>query len=314
MANEAARFDIEPERFVSSLRRKGQELDAANRDRMIAERMAALPRQLTENESVFEKRQLYAAVASGLVGTGAGAERIEAEVAAIVASRAIVELDRDDLDQPLYSTPEMVRIEREQATLTQQLSRQKHSAPDPKRVAALCREHGLSAEQTAAALAATDRRSIAIVEGAPGSGKSLMLKSIVAGYAGMRVVGCATAWRIANQLRDDLGIESKATDAWIASARAGGRFLDRNSILVVDESGLLSSRQMHAILSEVAKAGAKVILVGDRAQLQAIGAGPGLGIVASVVEASRVDTIVRQRRAWARQAVMDVAKGASQRP
>jgi ATP-dependent exoDNAse (exonuclease V) alpha subunit len=123
----------------------------------------------------------------------------------------------------------------------------------------------------------------------------------------MRVVGCATAWRIASQLRDDLGIESKATDAWIASTRAGGRFLDRNSVLVVDESGLLSSRQMHAVLSEVAQAGAKVILVGDRGQLQAIGAGPGLQIVASVFEASRVDTIVRQRQAWARQAVMDMA-------
>ena len=307
--NEAAKFGIEPERFVASLRRDGQVLDPAERDRLIAERMAALPRQLTENESVFEKRQLYAAVASGLVGTGAGAERIEAEVAAIVANRAIVELGRDDLDQPLYSTPEMIRIERELVTLTQRLSRRKHSAPDPKRVAAHCREHGLSAEQTAAALAATDQRSIAIAEGAPGSGKSLMLKSIVAGYAGMRVIGCATAWRIANQLRDDLGIESKATDAWIASARAGGRFLDRNSVLVVDESGLLSSRQMHAILSEVAKAGAKVICVGDPGQLQAIGAGAGQQILASVVEASRVDTIVRQRQAWARQAVMDLAKG-----
>jgi conjugative relaxase-like TrwC/TraI family protein len=309
--NEAARFGIEPERFVSSLRRQGQELDTAGRDRMIAERMAALPRQLTENESVFEKRHLYAAVASGLVGTGAGAERIEDEVAALVAHQAIVELSRDDLDQPLYSTPEMVRIERELVTLTHRLSRRQHAAPDPKHVAALCKNRGLSAEQTAVALAATDRRSIAIAEGAPGSGKTTMLKPIVDAYrhAGMRVIGSATAWRIANQLRDDLGIESKATDAWIASARAGRWFLDRNSVLVVDESGLLSSRQMHAVLSEVAQVGAKAILVGDRGQLQAIGAGPGLQIVASVVEASRVDTIVRQRQAWARQAVMDAAKG-----
>ena len=180
--NEAAKFGIEPEQLVSILRRDGQVLAPAERDRLIAERMAALPRQLTENESVFEKRQLYAAVASGLVGTGAGAERIEAEVAAVVANRAIVELGRDDLDQPLYSTPEMVRIERELVTLTQRLSRRQHAAPDPKRVAALCREHGLSAEQIAAAMAATDRRSIAIAEGAPGSGKSLMLKSIVSAY------------------------------------------------------------------------------------------------------------------------------------
>ena len=308
---EAARFGIEPERFVASLRRDGQVLDPAERDRLIAERMAALPQQLTENESVFEKRHLYASVAAGLVGTGAGGERIEAEVAALVAHRAIIELGRDDLDQPLYSTPEMVRIEHDLVTLTQRLSRRDHLAPDPKLVAALCKTQGLSAEQTGAALAATDRKSIAIAEGAPGSGKTTMLKPIVEAYqhAGMRVIGSATAWRIANQLRDDLGIESKATDSWIASVRAGGQFLDRNSVLVVDESGLLSSRQMRAVLTEVAQAGAKVILVGDRGQLQAIGAGPGLQIVASVVEASRVDTIVRQREAWSRKAVMDMAKG-----
>lgn len=308
---EAARFGIEPQRFVASLRRDGQMLDPAERDRLIAERMAALPQQLTENESVFEKRHLYASVAAGLVGTGAGGERIEAEVAALVAHQAIIELGRDDLDQPLYSTPEMVRIERGLVTLTQRLSRRDHLAPDPKLVAALCKTQGLSAEQTGAALAATDRKSIAIAEGAPGSGKTTMLKPIVEAYqhAGMRVIGSATAWRIANQLRDDLGIESKATDSWIASVRAGGQFLDRNSVLVVDESGLLSSRQMHAVLTEVAQAGAKVILVGDRGQLQAIGAGPGLQIVASVVEASRVDTIVRQREAWSRKAVMDMAKG-----
>lgn len=176
---EAARFGIEPEHFVASLPRDGQTLDPAERERLIAERMAALPQELTENESLFEKRHLYASVAAGLVGTGAGGERIEAEVAALVSHQAIIELGRDDLDQPLYSTPEMVRIERELVTLTQRLSRRYHLAPDPKLVAALCKNRGLSAEQTGAALAATDRKSIAIAEGAPGSGKTTMLKPIV---------------------------------------------------------------------------------------------------------------------------------------
>ena len=45
-----------------------------------------------------------------------------------------------------------------------------------------------------------------------------------------------------------------------------------------------------------------VRLVGDRKQLQAIG-GPGLRIVADAVGAQRVDTIVRQREAWAREVV-----------
>jgi ATP-dependent exoDNAse (exonuclease V) alpha subunit len=60
--------------------------------------------------------------------------------------------------------------------------------------------------------------------------------------------------------------------------------------MVVDEAGLLSSRETHALLSEVERAQAKVILVGDRRQLQAISAGPSLDLVVRSVEATRVDT------------------------
>ncbi|MGL1525972.1 hypothetical protein ACSTH9_23560, partial [Vibrio parahaemolyticus] len=43
--------------------------------------------------------------------------------------------------------------------------------------------------------------------------------------------------------------------------------------------------------------------------MQALGAGPGLDLVVRSVEAPRVDTIVRQRDAWARQAVTDFGTG-----
>lgn len=94
--------------------------------------------------------------------------------------------------------------------------------------------------------------------------------------------------------------------------KQGKTFLDRNSALIVDEAGLLSSREMHALLSEAHRAEAKVILVGDRRQLQAIGAGPGLDLVARAVDASRVDTIVRQREEWAREAVLAFGRGDAQ--
>jgi ATP-dependent exoDNAse (exonuclease V) alpha subunit len=93
------------------------------------------------------------------------------------------------------------------------------------------------------------------------------------------------------------------------SARAGGHFLDRNTVLVVDEAGLLSSRQMHDLLAEVEQAGAKAVLVGDSKQLQAVGSGAGLAILASVTDPTRVDSIVRQHDAWAREAVTDFANG-----
>lgn len=72
---------------------------------------------------------------------------------------------------------------------------------------------------------------------------------------------------------------------------------------------LLSSRDMHALLDAVSGAGAKIILVGDRQQLQAIGAGPGLDLVTRAVEAARVSDIVRQREPWAREAITEFGQG-----
>lgn len=308
-ANEAARF-VEVERFVTDLQTYRQ-LDKIELEKVVAERVAAVPAQLTEHESIFEKRHLYAAVAAALVGTGAPAERVAVEVERLIKTGGIIELGRDSLQQPVYSTAAQIAIERDLFSLAERLRDQDRSAPGVERVKQLCLAHGLSQEQMQAAHSATTSAAVAIVEGAAGSGKTTLLNPIVAAYreAGLRVRATATAWKISNQLCDELGIEAKATDAWIASARAGGDFLDRNTVLVVDEAALLSSRQMHALLSEVEQAHAKIILVGDREQLPAVGSGPGLAIVASVAGATRVDTIVRQREVWARQAVTDFAKG-----
>jgi conjugative relaxase-like TrwC/TraI family protein len=306
--NQASRF-VNVERYIADLQTY-RESTPVKREAAIAERMAALPSLLTEHESLFEQRHLLAAIGTALVGTGIGAERIDVEAERLIEAGRIVQLDRDKLGQPVYSTPEQIALERDLLTLTERLLGQRRRAPDAARVAELCRGHGLTEEQANAARAATTASAIAVVEGAPGVGKTTMLRPVVAALkeTGMRVVGTATAWNISNQLLE-LGIESKATDAWIASARTGGRFLDRNTVLLIEESGLLSSRQMHALLSEVEKAGAKAVLIGDRQQLQAVGAGGGLTIVASLAYATRVDTIVRQHDAWAREAITDVTNG-----
>lgn len=308
-AEQASRF-VDVARFLTELR-TDRRLDATDRDKIIAKRMAALPDELTAHESVFEARHLYAAVATALVGTGADAERIDVEADRLVESGLVVELGRDKLSQPLYSTAAQIAIERKLLALAERLIRERRSAPAEDRVAELCRARDLNDEQIRAAHAATSAAAIAIVEGAAGSGKTTMLGPVVAAYrdAGMRVIGTATAWKIATQLKDDLGIQSKATDAWIASARAGGEFLDRNTVLVVDEAGLLSSRQMHDLLAEVEQAGAKAVLVGDSKQLPGVGSGPGFAILASVTDPTRVDSIVRQHEAWAREAVTDFANG-----
>ena len=303
---EAARsFGLETKSFAESLRDQSKTLDQEAGERVLSERLAALPASLTEHESVVERRELLRSVAATLVGTGLPTERAETELNRLLSQGAFLEIGHDALGLPCYSTPEMLAIERDVVEQAQRLANLPWLAADPKSLRDRCRASGLTAEQTEAALAATNSSAVAIIEGAPGVGKSALLAPVVKGYTrtGCRVIATASAWRIANMLRDDLGIEARATASWIARLKAGEMVLDERTVLIADEAGLLFSRDMHALLGAVTKAGAKIILVGDRQQLQAIGAGPGLDLVARAVEATRVNNIVRQREAWAREAI-----------
>ncbi len=272
---------------------------------LLAERLSALPEHLTETRSVLDRRDLFRAVGEALVGTGFGADHVETEVERLLTDGLFVEIGRDRLGLPRYSTPDMIRIEREIVEIAAEFAAVQGFAVDQGALLMECAQKGLSEEQTAAVIDATRSQRIAVVEGAPGTGKTTLLSPAVQAWkdAGYRVVGAATAWRVANGLRDDLKIESRAIASWLARAQQGKPFLDARTVLVVDEAGLLSSREMDTLLTQAKRAGAKVLLVGDRNQLQAIGAGSGLRLVAHAVETAKVQTIVRQREQWARDAV-----------
>lgn len=280
-------------------------------EQVLRDRLAALPEILTATESLIDRRELVGAVAAALVGTGLAPERIEVEINRLLHQGHVVEIGQDVLGLPRYSTPEMIRIEQELVATAHRLAASKRVVLDPDRVRTRCTNVNLSAEQTEAALIATGPEHLAIIEGAPGTGKTTTLAPIVESWreGGYRVIGAASAWRIATMLRDDLGIEARATASWLEKARQGHKVLDDRTVLIVDEAGLLSSREMHALLGEVERTGARLLLVGDRNQLQAIGAGPGLVLAARAVAAARVETIVRQRQPWLRDAVTAFGEG-----
>ncbi len=307
-ADYARSLGIEPERMMADLgRREPREPDHG----LLNRRLAALGDELTQRQSVFRRQDLIRAVAAAFVGTGISADGVAPAVAALLASGEIIEIRRDRQNLPVYSTPGMVVIERALLDASHRLVVRPWLAPDRGRLQELCDADTLSGEQRDAVFAATDANSIAIVEGAAGAGKTHALRPMVAAYQelGCRVIATSTAWRAARMLRKELGVEARATASWLAKSRSGSLFLDARTVLIVDEAGLLGSRDTHALLAAAEAAGARVVLAGDRAQLQAIDAGPGLAIVAQAVSASRIDTIVRQRQPWMRNAVTALAQG-----
>lgn len=163
---------------------------------------------------------------------------------------------------------------------------------------------GLSEEQRLAVRHVTGRERIAAVIGFAGAGKSTMLAAARTAWEaqGYRVHGAALAGKAAEGLEESSGIISRTLASWEHSWQAGRAELQSGDILVIDEAGMIGSRQLGRFVEEVERRGAKLVLVGDHEQLQAIGAGSPFRAIAERIGAVELSEIRRQKEEWQRQA------------
>ena len=85
--------------------------------------------------------------------------------------------------------------------------------------------------------------------------------------------------------------------------------LDSKTVLVIDEAGMVGSRQLGRLLAAAEKAGAKVVMLGDDKQLAAIEAGAGFRAITERIGASEITQIRRQSEQWAKDASAEFARG-----
>lgn len=92
--------------------------------------------------------------------------------------------------------------------------------------------------------------------------------------------------------------------------RPGDRLeLDSKTVVVLDEAGMVGTTQLTRLVRLVAKAGAKLVMVGDPDQLQPIEAGSPFRAAIERLGAARLTDIVRQYEEWMRDAVRQFAEG-----
>jgi Ti-type conjugative transfer relaxase TraA len=155
---------------------------------------------------------------------------------------------------------------------------------------------------------------LAAVVGYAGTGKSTALGVARAAWEseGYRVVGAALSGIAAENLEKGSGIPSR-TLASLEYAWARDRdHLTRNDVLVIDEAGMVGTRQMRRILEAADRGGAKVVMVGDPEQLQAIEAGAPFRRLVERHGAMEITEVRRQRDNWQRQATRELATGRTQ--
>lgn len=228
-----------------------------------------------------------------------------------------IERERIDLASGIrvpakYTTREMIRLEAEMANRAIWLSqRSSHGVREAVLAATFARHERLSDEQKTAIehIAGTER--IAAVIGRAGAGKTTMMKAAreVWEAAGYHVVGGALAGKAAEGLEKEAGIISRTLASWELRWNQGRDQLDSKTVFVLDEAGMVSSRQMALFVEAVTKAGAKLVLVGDPEQLQPIEAGAAFRAIADRIGYAELETIYRQRQQWMREASLDLARG-----
>jgi Ti-type conjugative transfer relaxase TraA len=173
---------------------------------------------------------------------------------------------------------------------------------------------GLSHEQRRAIEHITGPERIAVVVGFAGAGKSTMLTAArhaweARGYA---VHGAALSGKAAEGLEASSGIESRTLASWDMSWQNGKRVLGRNDVFVIDEAGMVGSRQLARFVHEAETRGAKIVLVGDDEQLQAIGAGAPFRAIAEDIGHAELSDIRRQQVDWQRDASVAFASHRTQ--
>ena len=157
-------------------------------------------------------------------------------------------------------------------------------------------------------------QSLAVVNGAAGTGKSYVLAAAREALEAenQRVIGAALQGKTADDMQRDAGIASRTVHSLLASLDRDSMRLDRNVVIFVDEAGMVGSRQMEKLLRYADDAGARVRLVGDAYQLHAVDAGDAFRAVSAQVEKNgslrRLNEIVRQHEPWQREASQSLAR------
>ena len=321
---EAQGIDLEPQHKIgpAGMRRldRGEDAERANDhlriarengDKIIAEPTVALD-AITRMQATFTTRDL----AMFAHRHSDGREQYDQVMGAVRASPELVALGQDGKGQERFTSREMIAVEQRLERAGDELGvRREHGL-----LASASRGLGVDAASDGLVLGSDQQTALehvvhgpdlALVVGYAGTGKSAMLGVARDEWerSGFVVRGAALSGIAAENLEGGSGIASRTIASLEYQWGQGRELLTNRDVLVIDEAGMIGTRQMERVLSAARDAGAKMVLVGDPEQLQAIEAGAAFRSLAERHGAMEITEIRRQREDWQRDATKGLATG-----
>lgn len=265
---------------------------------------------LTQQQSAFTERDIIRRIAEVGVGT-MNADAVETTARRLLDSDP--EFVRLGVDRGYihYTTREMLEIEHRADESAGRMDTARTHAVDPEAVQAAIASRTLSPDQLEALHILTSSKQLTIAQGEAGTGKTYLLNAAreVWEASGYKVLGASVLGKAAEGLETDAGIKSQTVHSLLADLESGKSRLDSKSVLVIDEAGLLSTRQHEALLRHCQDAGAKLVPVGDMMQTQSVEASGLFARHVAKFEVAILDNIIRQKDALDRVMVKQFSKG-----
>ncbi|WP_454624690.1 Ti-type conjugative transfer relaxase TraA [Bradyrhizobium cenepequi] len=298
--------DIEGEGNEADRAEMHRKIARGNGARIIADPAGALD-AITHQQSTFTHRDM----AKFAHRHSDGIDQFNEVMGAMRNAADLVELGKDGRGEDRFTTNAMIETERRLHRAAELMAeRERHEVNDVNREAALARaeQRGLvlSGEQADALARVTDGRDLGVVVGYAGTGKSALL-GVAREAAGYEVRGAALSGIAAENLESGSGIASRTIASMEYGWGQGRDMLSARDVLVIDEAGMVGTRQLERVLSHASEAGAKVVLVGDPQQLQSIEAGAAFRSIHDRHGGAEIGEVRRQRQDWQRDATRDLA-------
>jgi Ti-type conjugative transfer relaxase TraA len=301
---------------VAELKNKLDEIKKENLKRILEnpELLAKKIFQSVEHhESVFSDRELSKSV---LTYANNRAE-FDSAIENIKKSKNLIYLGLGEDGRDRYTTQRMFDLENNIQKMADKMQRQNHVKITQHKIQKTLERYQakigsrLTDEQRAAVNHVVSKDAISCLVGRAGTGKSFSLGAANAVWKskGLKVYGIALMGVAASGLNKSAGIESSTIESFRYSVQNGIIKLSKRDVIVMDEAGMTDSVAMEAVLNAVHQSKAKLVLVGDHAQLQPVGPGATFRAILERIGFVEIQTVFRQKEEWQREATKEFSKG-----
>jgi conjugative relaxase-like TrwC/TraI family protein len=278
-------------------------------------RIAEVEVRVTEFASHFDRRDVIQAVGNCLRSDAPGA-KVEELADAFIAKADLVRIASSPKGER-FTTRAIWELERKAlGTVEDMAAHRDHAVVSEILVGRVLAERpSLKPDQRAMVeRLLRSGEGVVVVIGEAGTGKTYALSAAARGWssAGGELRAAAPTWRAANVLRAE-GFDATSVARLLGeldrAAANGEGGLARDSVLLVDEAGMVDSRNLARLIDHAREAEAKLVLIGDPAQLGEIEAGGLFAAIASRTDPVVLDEVIRHRHEAEREGAKLIREG-----